>query len=230
MKKILLIISLVVGVAMECSAQFKPVAIGLKLGPSVNWVSSGSTSASNDGIGLGFGLGAVVDYQFASNFAFSTGLNARLAQMHYQFSDVRVVEDFLGEVPVFVDRHVRGTYLEVPLKAKASYEVVDSWKAYVEAGLGIGVNISDNAKDSFAYHWVDYADEEYQDYSSQYRLLQASLLFGLGAEYEINPNLSLFAQLSFNHSLSNTFTHSMQKMTGSELHTNFIGIEVGFLH
>ena len=64
----------------------------------------------------------------------------------------------------------------------------------------------------------------------QYRLLQASLCVALGAEYEINPKFSLFAQLSFEHAFSNAFTSLMKKQTGSVVRHNYIGLEVGFMH
>ena len=212
------------------TAQSNPLVFGFKMGPSLNWASSGSTNASNNGVRLGFGAGLVVDYCFADNFAVSSGLNVRSQRFYYQFTDNRTIDGFLGEVPVSVDRRVKGTYFELPLEAKAGFEIMDSWKAYVEAGLGIGVNVSDYAKDSFTYQWVKYSDESYLDYSYQYRLLQASILFGLGVEYEFNHSLSLFAQLSLNHALSNTFTHPMENSTGSVLNVNCVALEIGILH
>jgi hypothetical protein len=55
------------------------------------------------------------------------------------------------------------------------------------------------------------------------------MIFGVGAEYEINRTLSAFAQLTFDHSFSNAFVKSLEKQTGSILRNNFIGVEVGVL-
>jgi hypothetical protein len=56
------------------------------------------------------------------------------------------------------------------------------------------------------------------------------MIFGLGAEYEINRNLSIFAQLTFDHAFSNAFVNVLEKQTGSILRNNYIGIEVGVMH
>ena len=56
------------------------------------------------------------------------------------------------------------------------------------------------------------------------------MIFGLGGEYEINPKLSVFVQLSYHHTLSNAFTRALAVKTGSRLYNNFIGIEVGIMH
>ena len=229
MKKISLIISFLAFLSIGSNAQIRPIKFGVKLGPSVDWASPGSTAASHDRIGLGLGAGLVLEHELTRNISVASGLNFNVLQMRYQFTDRRLADDYLEMGLISVNRKVRGTYFEIPLKGKVKMDVADSWKAFVEAGVGFGLNYSDKGKDEYEFHWVQYSDPEYVDYSYQYRLLQASLCFGLGTEFEVNRNLSLFAQLTFNHSLSNTFTHQMYKDTGSELHTNYVGIEVGFL-
>ena len=72
--------------------------------------------------------------------------------------------------------------------------------------------------------------EDYIDCTNQYRPLQLSMIFGLGAEYEINRDFSAFAQLTFDHSFSNAFVSSLEKQTGSIIRNNFIGVEVGIMH
>lgn len=230
MKKTLLIISLLTCFAIAGKAQYKTNVIGVKLGPSLDWVSPGSADVERIGMGLGFDVGVVAEHYFTPNIAFASGLEFYLTQTHYKFTDSRIVENFLEEALVPVDRTARASYLEVPLKAKVKMEIIDSWQAYVEAGIGLGMNLRDYGRDEFNFYGVAYADESYKDYSYQYRLLQASVLFGLGVEFEINRSLSLFAQLSAHHSLSNAFIREMEKQTGSNLKMNFVGLEIGVLH
>lgn len=230
MKKILLIISLVAFFAIGGNAQSRTTAFGIKMGPSFDWASSGSTAANGGKLRMGYNLGLVVDHYFARNLAISSGVNFNYSRMNYQFTDSRWVENFLEEIPVSVTRKVKGSYFEVPIKAKVKIDIIDSWAAYVEAGVGLSYNLSDKAKDEYTFEWVSYADETYQDYTFQYSAFQASIDFGVGAEFEVNRALSLFAQLTFNHALTNTFSRWMEKQSGSVLNTNFIGVEVGFLH
>lgn len=229
MRKKLLIVSVLLCAAIIGNAQNKTNFVGVKLGTSLDWASPGSVYAENKGFGMGYGVGAVVEHYFTPAIAFSTGLDFRRMQMHYQFTDFRVVDNFLEGSPVTVNRRVRGSYLELPLKAKLKREVVDSWLAFVEAGLGVAVNLRDYCRDEYDFYGVSYSDKLYSNYSYQYRLLQASLLFGVGVEYEINRDFSLFAVLSVNHSLSNTFIRQLEKKTGSSLKANFVGIDVGVL-
>lgn len=230
MKKTLLIISLVVTIAVGANAQTSNARFGIKLGPTFDWASSGSTAASNDGFGLGASLGLVYDYYVTSNVAFSSGVNFNILNMKYTFTDRRHVEDFLEEANVMVSRRLNAVNVEVPVKAKFCFDVADSFKAYAEAGLGLGFNCRDVGKDSYSFYWVLSEGEDYVDCTDQYRVMQFSMLFGLGAEYEINQNFTAFAQLTFDHAFSNAFISSLENQTGSILRNNYIGVEVGLMH
>ena len=203
---------------------------GLKFGPTFDWTSSASTATSNEGMGLGFGVGGVVDHFITHHVTISSGLNFNYWRGHYTFTDMRIAPDFLEEAPINVDRHVRGCYFEVPLKVKVKAEIIDGWKAFAEAGVGIGINTKDETKDVYSFYWVANADKNFtDDYYYQYRWLQTALNFGIGTEFQVNRKFSLFAQLSFNHAMSNTFTRDIENLTGSNLKTNYIGIEVGII-
>ena len=229
MRRILLIISLVAAFSVGANAQMENVRLGIKLGPNVDWASSGSTAASNDGIRLGGNVGLVCDYYFTDNIAVSSGIDLNFLRLKYTFIDYRRAEDFLEEANISVSRRLKATNIEIPVKAKIRFDVMD-FKAFAEAGTGLSLNCKDYGKDSYAFYWTTYEGQSYVDCTNQYRPLQLSLIFGLGAEYEINRNLSAFAQLTFDHSFSNVFINSLEKQTGSILRNNYIGVEVGFMH
>lgn len=230
MRKTLLIISLVAAVTIGANAQVSSTRYGIKIGPTFDWVSSGSTAVANDGFRLGGSLGLVFDYYFTSNVAVSTGANLNFLRMKYSFTDHRRVEDFLEEANVLVSRRINATNIEIPLKAKISFNVAESFKAFAEAGAGLSFNCKDYGKDNYSFYWVTSEGENYVDCTNQYRPLQFSMIFGLGAEYEINRDFSAFAQLTFDHAFSNAFVRSLEKYTGSILRNNYIGIEVGIMY
>ena len=97
------------------------------------------------------------------------------------------------------------------------------------------INTKDLTKDSYpkegnelSTYWAPQPDEYYTAaYFYQYRWFQTALIAGLGAEFQINRKFSVFAQLSYNHALNNTFTRDIEELTKGNLHTNFIGIEIG---
>lgn len=216
--------------AVNGNAQEKKHAFGFKLGPTVGWAAPGSTETNGEHARLGFALGGIVDYYYFEHVALSSGLNLNLMRMDYTFSDFRTATDFLEEANVPVYRKFKGSYLEVPLKLKVKVDVIESWKAFAEAGVGFSFNYAAKGKDSFQDPFGhDYADQNYEDYFYQYRWFQSALNFGLGAIYEVNRKFSLFAQLTLNHGLSNSFSRAEEKETGSIIRTNFIGVEIGII-
>ncbi len=230
MRKILLIISMLAAIAIGANAQTSSIRYGIKIGPTFDWVSSGSTAAENEGFRLGGSLGLVFDYYFTSNVAVSTGADLNFLRMKYSFTDRRRVEDFLEEANVLVSRRINATNIEIPLKAKISFDVAESFKAFAEAGVGLSFNCKDYGKDMYSFYWVTSEGEDYVDCTNQYRPLQFSMIFGLGTEYEINRDFSVFAQLTFDHAFSNAFVQSLEKYTGSILRNNYIGVEVGVMY
>ncbi len=230
MKRISLIISLVVLFALNGAAQIDNFRFGLKLGPNFSWAGPCSEKVENHGARLGFGTGIVVDYYLTDVFAASTGVEFAFCRMKYDFTDYRSLDEFLSEEQVMVSRHLKSSNLEIPIKVKAKFNVADLFDAFVEAGLGLGFNLKDYVKDEYELHWAEYKSEFYEDYTNQYRAFQPSIIFGFGGEYEINPKLSVFAQLSYHHTLSNAFINVLTDRTGSKLFNNFIGIEVGIMH
>jgi hypothetical protein len=230
MRRILLIISMVSAVFVGANAQPGNVRLGIKLGPTIDWASSGSTSATNDGIRLGGNLGLVCDYYLTNNVAVSSGVDFNFLRLKYTFVDHRRAEDFLEESNISVSRRLKAANIEIPLKFKVRMDVLDLFKAYAEAGAGLSLNCKDYGKDSYKFYWASYEGQSYVDCTNQYRPLQLSMIFGLGAEYEINRNLSIFAQLTFDHAFSNAFVNVLEKQTGSILRNNYIGIEFGVMH
>ena len=235
MKKIILIISMVAFISLQGFSQQKKVSFGLKIGPTFDWASSSSTESRNIGTRLGFNFGGIIDYYYTDHIALSSGLSYNYWRGYYQFTDSRIGTLFLEEAPVTVNRQIRASYFEVPLKLKVKIPIVDGWRAFAEAGVGFSINTKDLTKDSYpkegnelSTYWVPQPDENYTaEYFYQYRWFQTALIAGLGAEYQINRKFSVFVQLSYNHAFNNTFTHEIEEQTKGNLHTNFIGIEIG---
>jgi hypothetical protein len=140
------------------------------------------------------------------------------------------MEDFLEKANVSVSRRLRATNIAIPLKLKGRFDVADLFFLYAEAGGGLAFNCKDYCKDSYDFYWVEFEGERYEDCTNQYRPFQLSMVFGLGAEYQINNSFSAFAQLTFDHAFSNAFVRPLEKETGSILRNNFIGLEFGIMY
>ena len=230
MKRISLIISLLVLFVLGGNAQNDDLKFGVKLGPSFNWASSGSVETANKGVRVGFGAGFIVDYYLTSHFAVSTGAEVNYCRMMYRFTDYRKSYGFLVDTEVAVMRRLQAVNLDFPIKLKVKFNVADLFNLYAEAGGSLGFNLKDYGKDEYSLLWNHIQSDTYEDCTNQYRAFQPSMIFGLGAEYVVNRNFSMFAQLSFHHTFLNAFVSSLQEQTGSILRNNFIGVEVGIMH
>lgn len=231
MKKILLIVSLIAICSLTGYSQERTFDFGLKMGPNVAWASSPSAEAGKgNGAKMGFGAGLFIDTYFTNNFGFSTGLNFNILGMNYQFPDQRLLPNYVEPTNIDVNRKFKGTYLELPLKFKMKFDVIDEMFVFADAGGAIGYNLSDKAKDQYSFYGTTYSDPEFVNVTDQYRRLQVAMKFDVGAAYRISNNFSVFAQLAFHHSFSNMFTYEKKKETGVNLKSNFIGLEVGIMH
>ena len=231
MKKIVLIVSLIAFCSLTGNAQERTFNFGLKAGTNLAWASSPSEKAGKGlGAGMGFNAGVFVDSYFTEHFAFSTGLNFNVLSMKYQFTDHRYVENFAEAANVLVERKFSGSYIEVPLQLKMSFDVADAVSVFAAAGAGLGFNLSDKAKDKYSFYGNNHEDQNFVNVANDYRKLQVALKFNVGAAYRISNYFSVFGQLTFHHSFSNMFTYEMKKATDVNLKANYIGLEVGIMH
>lgn len=208
----------------------KSTNLGLKFGPNFNWVGSADKNvAQNNGSPIGMTVGGFIDNNINEHLAFSYGLNFSITPLKYQFTDDREVDGYLQSTNISVNRRFRGTYIEMPLQLKIRAQFMDSWTAFATGGVGLGIRLSAMGKDGYEAFGNEHKDTEYVDHKEDYRWFQPALKFGLGAEYELNSNMSAFAQLTFHHTLLNTFKKSFAEQTGSNLLINSLGIEVGLL-
>lgn len=231
MKKIVLIISLLAICSLNVNAQERTFNVGLKIGPNWAWANSPSEEAGKSlGAKTGFSTGVFFDSYFTNNFAFSTGVNFNILSMNYQFTDLRQLPNYIEPTNITVDRLFSGTYFEVPLKLKMTFDVADGVSVFADAGIGIELNLSDKAKDTYTFNGIEYKDSDYVNVTDEYRRFQIAMKFDVGGAYQITNYFSVFAQLCFHHSFSNMFTREMREATGVNLKANFIGLEVGIMH
>ncbi len=230
MKRIILIISCVAFFALQSNAQKGTNEFGLRIGPTMNWVNSASPEVQNKGAHFGFIAGVFVDHYFTDYLAVSTGVNYNVMRMNYHFTDNRSLENFLQPINIPVYRKFSGSYAEIPLKIKGSMEVYDSWRTFAEAGVGLGVKLFANGKDSYDYYGTSNPNNDYANVSDEYRLLQVGLNVGLGVVYDISSRFSVFTEVTYHHGFSNMFTRALKQQTESDIKPNFIGLEIGVMY
>ncbi len=162
--------------------------LGLKAGMNFGWLKPNTDGLDGGGASAGFSWGAIGETFFAPNYAISTGIN-----MHFMKGKFDIDAGPLGKF----DTKYYLKYLEIPLMAKMkTNNIIDGFSFYGNIGLAPGFRL--DAKGSFN-------DGDKVNMNDETNLLRVSMIVGLGAEYDIDSNTTLFAGINFNNGLTNVF-------------------------
>jgi hypothetical protein len=203
MKKPLLIILMTFMIMTLVAQGQKPFRFGMKIGPNLDWLMSGTDSYKNDGTEVGFSWGFISDFTLAENYFLSTGFNlkynyARLI-MPYRMEDI----DTTGTL----NRKYKLRYFEVPLMVKMRTNNFGDFAFFGQLGLTGDVLIAARGKDVFTYRDKDgttfSTPVKESTITSQINALKAGFVIGLGAEYFIDKSTSILVSVNYNNGLTN---------------------------
>ena len=161
--------------------------IGLTFSPSavINRVKFRADDAkvSNNGSAFAFKIGLAVDFDIASNYAFSTGLTYAPKKVGYLIDplDASIEEESYNL-----------QYLQIPLIMKLyTNEVVPDVKGFFQLGILAEIKIFSEPSEE-AYTFI----EEFKPYDT-------SLVLGVGAERDSGASTVLYAAIVYNRGLIN---------------------------
>ncbi len=175
---------------------------GLKASPNVSWFRTETRGYSNDGLDLGFSYGLIVDYGFAENYSFSTGLNILRTggTMRYRYTYDPGGQNLDTEKRR--DHYLR--YIEIPVSLKLSTAEMGYISYFGRFGLDLGFNIQAKADDRIYLSEDSTLRTKDLDISDYTRFFRAALIIGAGLEYNMGGLTSLLAGLTFHNGFSNT--------------------------
>jgi hypothetical protein len=156
--KRLLSLTLIAGLAFGANAQDKKLRAGLVTGFTVNSLKVQTTKIEKVGLGAGFTIGMVGDYNINDNIAFSSGIqfdlesfkvnygnsnNSKLGHVFYGYSDTDILTYKDGVVKDATDttafeliqRKFRSKYVTIPLFLKFQTNMIGSFRYYGKFGL-----------------------------------------------------------------------------------------------
>lgn len=170
---------------------------GLKAAPGLSWFRTETRGYDNDGVGLAFSYGLMLDYSFAENYAVSTGLNILRSGGSL---DYRYIHE--GE-PTDKSSDYRFRYLEIPLTLKLISTEVGFMTYYGQFGMGVGFNTSAKA-DQHIRLSEDTTEQNLDvDVTDDTKFLHAALILGAGIEYNVGGRTNLLAGLQFHNGFAN---------------------------
>lgn len=195
--------------AFPAAAQLE---LGVKFSPLINYnrMNSGSDTLaiSSNGAALRFSLGLLADYGFQDNYFFSTGLL-------YVTKQVRAKSENSSEGTIREETY-NLQYLQIPITLKLlTNEVALDKKIYVQLGGNLDLNIDEKAEASSNILVEDF------------RLLDFSLLLGVGMEMKLGVSTSFFAGVSYTRGLVNVVAAQAPLDGDLEINNDYFGIDLG---
>ncbi len=208
MKKNLLLIVILVFSTSSFFAQ-SDFQLGLNLSPNFSWFKSQSETVTSDGLKFGFNFGLVGDFNISENYSFSTGLIIVNNGGKIEYPFVQEIESGGTKLSVGGKRtdEITLRYIEIPLTLKLKTNEIGYLKYYGQFGLGLGVNYDSEADVEFNYPGNNGAlSNDDVDYADEINLFRASLIVGLGVEYNLTGSTSLILGATFNNGFTNVLS------------------------
>lgn len=193
--------------SIESSVQ--KVRFGVYVAPTLSWMRPTTSKSNNNefesenaGSKVGFTYGLMMDYNFAENYAFVTGIQVNMTGG--KISTVRAGSPTTNASAVnAADFTYRFNYVEIPLALKMRTDPFSGFRFFGQAGITPGINIAKKADYEVAYIDANgvssLATEEnviLKGFNSPV-LLQMNI--GVGLEYPISNKLAGYLGVFFNN-------------------------------
>ncbi len=201
---------------------------GLKVSPNISWFRTETRHYENDGVGLGYSYGLIVDYEFAENYAITTGLNILQTggKMTYPWD---VIENGNLERATMHRDH-RYRHLEIPLALKLRTVEVGYITYYGKFGVGLGFLTSAFADEELRFSDGSKSFEPTVDIKDETSFLRAGLLLGAGAEYNFGGLTSLLFGLTFHNGFSNMLEYQNDAVSHTpSAHNLYLELTLGVM-
>ncbi len=165
---------------------------GVFVDPQISWLVPDIKTIKNDGARINIKGGLIIDYYFAENYAFATGLSISNAGGNLLYSDSLTL-DIRGTQQQFgpeTSINYKLQYLSIPLGLKFKSKQIGYMSFFAKLGLESEINIKSRA---------DASDNQLEDdnISDETNLFNLSYFFGGGIEYSLGGNTALFTSINY---------------------------------
>ncbi len=229
MKKLLIIASFIL-ISLTIFAQEEPAFhFGVKASPSLAWLRSDTKGYASDGSKFGFSYGLITDFNFASKYAFSTGID--ITYRGGKFKTVQELKDIVNKDSVIsTSASYVLQYLEIPITLKLKTNEIGSVTYYVQVGVAPGINIrarknyeSSTQTTVSGIPQTINAEENKLDAQSEINSLNLSMIIGGGVEYTLSGQTVLVGGIQFNNGFLDVFDGD------PKVNSNYLALTLGIL-
>jgi hypothetical protein len=199
MKKVLsIVLVLVVTTAGFAQKHSKDLRIGFKIEPNISWFNPVENGVKGDGSKVGINYGLMVDYEFADNYIFSTGLQVSHVggKLSYVGNNTGFAAATTPSAANVANYNIGIQYVEVPftLKLKSSNKgKMDYWASF-GGFLAVPVKARADYQTNFSAGSMDNVNV-----ISGVQPINIGMQIGGGVEIPISDKNVLVAGLVFNN-------------------------------
>jgi opacity protein-like surface antigen len=198
---------------------------GLKASPSLAWLRSDTKGYDSDGSRAGFIYGLITEFNFATRYAFATGID--IAYRGGKFKTLQESTD----TTISVSSTYNLQYLEIPLTLKLKTNEIGSMTYYMQIGIAPGFNIrarqsydgTIQVKDSAGVIHNTPTSDEKIDVMDDINSLNVSMILGAGVEYTLSGTTVLLGGIQFSNGFTDVFD------TDAKVNSNYLALTLGIL-
>ena len=184
----------------------RKVRFGLQFSPNISWLKANSDGYESNGNKIGFGYGLSVEYFINKNYLLSSGINLLYAggDLKYKGTTSGLLRTYSADV----EQTYNLRYIELPLTLKLRTNEIGYFTYYGQFGIKAGFNYRANSKSTYSYDdfvspiTQTHSDRE-NDAKGDINFMNMALVIGVGAEYNISGNTTMFLGLTFNNGFIN---------------------------
>ncbi len=201
---------------------------GLKFSPNIAWFRTETRFYENDGVRLGYSYGLIMDYEFAENYAITTGLNILQSGGKMTYPWEQQVEGTLVQVNKHRDHRYR--HIEIPLALKLRTVEIGYITYFGKFGVGLGFLRSALVDEETRFPDGEKTFEPTIDIKEETSFFRAGLLLGAGAEYNFGGLTSLLLGLTFHNGFSNVLEYQNDAVPYTpSAHNLYVELTLGIL-
>ncbi|MEQ8910520.1 MAG: porin family protein [Vicingaceae bacterium] len=198
---------------LSLQAQDKSFQLGFLLAPNISWINPDSEGLESDGSKFGFSYGVIADFNIAENYSVSTGFTLLNSGGKIDYPD-KVDVATAGGTSVSqggrTTADIRLKYVQIPLTIKLKTNEIGYMRYFGQFGLGAAVNIDAEAETEFDFPGGSgTVKNDEVDFKDEISLFRASLLMGIGAEYNVSGNTSIMFGINFDNGFLNILSEDI---------------------
>lgn len=224
LSSLLIFISSVLFAQSESNLHF-----GLKAAPSLAWLRSDSEGYDSNGSKFGFSYGLITDFNFATNYAFATGVD--ITYRGGKFKTVSSLKSAANSDSVISTTSTFTLqYIEIPLTLKLKTNEIGYLRYYLQIGIAPGINI--RARESYDRTTVTtigtstVTDNDKQsgvDVQDDINNINVSMIIGGGVEYTLSGTTALLVGIQFNNGFMDVFDGD------PKVNSNYLALTIAIL-